>query len=94
MHRTALGLTALLTLIVPGTASLAQQPDRLAESVPLDCGYVCIFATSTEPIESIGQAAAVRRDATQWSLALAQVPRPRAVVDRSASSDGTAPSGF
>ena len=34
MQRTALGLSALLALIVPGTATLAQQPDRLAEPVP------------------------------------------------------------
>jgi len=92
MHRTAVGLAAILTLIVPGTASLAQQLDRLAESVPLDCGYVCIYAPSTEPIESIGRTAAVRREGTQLSLALA--PRPHAVVDRAAGGDTTSPTGF
>jgi len=90
MHRTALGLSALLTLIVPGT-SLAQQLDRLAEPVPLDCGYVCIFAASTEPIESIGQAATLRREGAQLSLVQ---PRPHAVVDRAAGSNWTSPGGF
>ena len=94
MHRTALGLSALLTLIVPGRASLAQQLDRLAESVSPDCGYVCIFALSTEPIESIGRAAAAGRDGTQLSVALAQAPSSHAVVDRSAGSDWTSPTGF
>ena len=89
MHRTALGLSAFLTLIVPGTASLAQQLDRLAEPVPLDCGYVCIFAASTEPIESIGQAATLRREGAQLSLVQ---PRPHAVVD--AGSNWTSPGGF
>jgi|SRR5262245_659452 len=92
MHRTTLGLAASLTLIVPGTASLAQQLDRRAETAPLDCGYVCIYAPSTEPIESSGRAAAVRREGTQLSLAL--TAHPHAVVDRTAGSDSPSPTGF
>jgi hypothetical protein len=71
MHRTALGLSALLLVSVATTASIALQGDRLPEAPLLDCGYVCVFAQSTE---SVDRSAAVGEQPPQWASAPAQTP--------------------
>jgi hypothetical protein len=71
MHRTALGLLALLLVSVATTTSIARQGDHLPEAPLLDCGYVCVFAQSTEPVD---RSAAVGERPPQWTSAPAQTP--------------------
>jgi hypothetical protein len=72
MHRIALGLSAFLLVSVPATMSIAQQHNRLPEAPLLDCGYVCVFAQSTEPVQDLDQSAAVVEHPPQSAFALAQ----------------------
>jgi hypothetical protein len=71
MHRIALGLSAFLFVSLPTTTSIAQQSDRLPEAPLLDCGYVCVFAQSTEAVD---RSAAVGEQPPQRASAPAQAP--------------------
>jgi hypothetical protein len=76
MHRIALYLSACLLVSVAVTASIAQQGERLPEAPLLDCGYVCVFAQSTE---SVDRSAAVGEQPREWVSATAQTPLSQAL---------------
>jgi hypothetical protein len=68
MHRIALSLSAYLFICTPATAErVAQQRDRLPEAQLLDCGYVCVFAQSTQSVQDLDGSAAVRGQSPQWA---------------------------
>ena len=57
MRRTSFGLSILFLTCLTPSVTTAQQADRRAEPALLDCGYVCVFAQSTELIESLERTA-------------------------------------
>ena len=66
MHWIALGLSAFIFICTPATAaSVAQQRDRLPEAHLLDCGYVCVFAQSTQPVQDLDGPARARGQSPQ-----------------------------
>jgi hypothetical protein len=67
MHRIALNLSAFLLVSV--AVAVAQLGERLPEAPLLDCGYVCVFAQSTE---SVDQSATVGEQPPEWASAPAQ----------------------
>jgi hypothetical protein len=69
MHRIALNLSAFLLVSV--AVAVAQLGERLPEAPLLDCGYVCVFAQSTE---SVDRSSAVGEQPPQWASAPAQTP--------------------
>ena len=56
MRPTAFGLSVLFLISLSPSVTTAQQADPRAEAL-LDCGYVCVFAQSTEPVPSLKSAA-------------------------------------
>jgi hypothetical protein len=69
MHRIALNLSAFLFASVAVIANTSQQGERLPEAPLLDCGYVCVFAQSTE---SVGRSATVGEQPPEWASAPTQ----------------------
>jgi hypothetical protein len=67
MHRIALNLSAFLLVSV--AVAVAQLGERLPEAPLLDCGYVCVFAQSSE---SVDQSATVGEQPPEWASAPAQ----------------------
>jgi hypothetical protein len=66
MHRIALSLSAFLFICTSTTAaSIAQQRDRLPGTPLPDCGYVCIFAQSTELAQESDRSAQIRGQSPQ-----------------------------
>ena len=64
MHRIALNLSAFLLAV-----AVAQLGEPLPEAPLLDCGYVCVFAQSTE---SGDRPATVGEQPPEWASAPAQ----------------------
>ena len=63
MRRSSFGLSVLFLVCLSPSAVTAQQVDRPAEPAFLDCGYVCVFAKSTEPAQSLERAAGLTSSA-------------------------------
>ena len=87
MHRITLGLLAFLLVFVPATASVAQQRDRLPEAPLRDCGYVCVFAQSTDPVQDLDRSAQVGKRPSQRASAPSQMPFSQVIPPNFAGTD-------
>ena len=69
MQRIAQNLSAFLFASVAVIAHTSQQGESLPEAPLLDCGYVCVFAQSTETVD---RSVTVDEQPPEWASAPAQ----------------------
>ena len=87
MQRITLGLSTFLLVSVPAAASVAQQRDRLPAAPLQDCGYVCVFAQSTEPAQGLDGSPPVRGQVSQGASAPSQTPVSQIIPSNFGDSD-------